>query len=247
MVFVSFMYPPAVTLPKLSVLFLYLRVFGEKRAFRIATYMIMAVLVTSCVTAWIVLFALCRPFRYTWDKTVAGGSCGDSMKVYAWLGFPSFRRHNVTWVVMESGMYLIAACLPALPALFGPLVKRMNNAILSRLRYYAAQARSEKGSNPYRTGTGNSPRREARLERRSISDGNNQKDWVSCYYSDSMEKITGNNSGVDLESGSSSQRVIQVHKEYIISTAPAEAVERLGLEEEVLRVNGGGRKRCLYY
>lgn len=74
--------------PKLSILYLYLRIFSKK-IYRVAAYLIAMVLVSNCVIGLILGFIQCVPFRFTWDKSVEGGWCIDQIMAYAWISFPS--------------------------------------------------------------------------------------------------------------------------------------------------------------
>ena len=42
----------------------------------------MALTLAYAVTDWLKLFVICRPFAYSWDKTI-DGKCGDTLK--GWL------------------------------------------------------------------------------------------------------------------------------------------------------------------
>lgn len=58
---------------------------------------------------------MCRPFAYTWDKTIEGGKCGDPM---------------ISWVVtgvlnMVSDLIILTLPMPYLFRLEMPLVKRL--------------------------------------------------------------------------------------------------------------------------
>lgn len=78
----------AITLPKLAILALYLRVFS-RRAFRHAVYTIAAVLIVAWILFASLQFGMCTPFAYQWDKTIPGGRCLHEFKIFTWFGIPS--------------------------------------------------------------------------------------------------------------------------------------------------------------
>lgn len=71
-------------LPKLSLLFLYLRVFGFKRTFRICTYSAMVFVSVPALAYSLSQFFACRPIEYFWDKAIPGGHCLNYDALYRW-------------------------------------------------------------------------------------------------------------------------------------------------------------------
>ncbi|KAL8908906.1 MAG: hypothetical protein Q9171_005249 [Xanthocarpia ochracea] len=67
----QFTYIPSVTFPKLSILALYLRIFTTK-PYRYATYAIAVFLGLIWLASFILAFAECTPFQYSWDKSIQG-------------------------------------------------------------------------------------------------------------------------------------------------------------------------------
>lgn len=53
---------------------------------RTAVIMIIVLTVAMLVAVIFESFLLCRPFAYTWDKTVTGGVCGNSTRAYLAIG-----------------------------------------------------------------------------------------------------------------------------------------------------------------
>jgi len=167
------MYLASVSLPKLSALFFYLRVFVYRKG-RVLAYIVIGLVILNWAVFSITSIFQCRPIAYWWDKTIQGGVCFN-LRIYnpamcvpniatdvvvlllpisslmqlklpllkrvalcfifltASVGmFASIYRFSVvlttdpfrdrTWVavsligwsIVESGMYLIAACLPLL-------------------------------------------------------------------------------------------------------------------------------------
>lgn len=66
---------------KLSILFFYISIFTMPRL-RKAAYVVIALVVVLIVAVTLESFLLCRPFAYTWDKSIQGGVCGNSTHAY---------------------------------------------------------------------------------------------------------------------------------------------------------------------
>lgn len=66
---------------KLSILLFYISVFTVPRI-RTAVFIIIGLTVTMFVAVLLEVFLTCRPFEFTWDKTIPGGVCGNSTYGY---------------------------------------------------------------------------------------------------------------------------------------------------------------------
>ncbi|KAI2628999.1 hypothetical protein GGS21DRAFT_526924 [Xylaria nigripes] len=66
---------------KLSILFFYISLFTIPRI-RVAVYIVITLTSALIVAVILESFLLCRPFAYTWDKTIHGGVCGSSKLAY---------------------------------------------------------------------------------------------------------------------------------------------------------------------
>lgn len=62
------------TFPKLSLLFLYLRVF-EGRWFRLTTWTLIGITTCCWVVFALIAAFLCQPVSYYWDRLIPGGHC----------------------------------------------------------------------------------------------------------------------------------------------------------------------------
>ncbi|KAF2840510.1 hypothetical protein M501DRAFT_901202, partial [Patellaria atrata CBS 101060] len=62
------------TLPKLSVLVFYLRIFFEDKVRR-AIYLVMGIVSLAFIINLILVFTACIPLAYRWDKCIEGGRC----------------------------------------------------------------------------------------------------------------------------------------------------------------------------
>ena len=68
-------YVVAITLAKISVLFLYLRLFEHHPSFRLAAHItIVLTAVATLVLSFTTIFA-CHPVAYFWDRDIKGGHC----------------------------------------------------------------------------------------------------------------------------------------------------------------------------
>lgn len=62
------------SLPKLSLLFLYLRIFDSRRI-RVTTWVLIGITIVSWITWSLIAFFLCTPVEFYWDRTIPGGHC----------------------------------------------------------------------------------------------------------------------------------------------------------------------------
>lgn len=85
---VVWMYSPSVSLPKLSIVCLYLRIFTTNR-YRYAAYGVCGVIILNWVANWILGLLICTPIAYNWDKTIPGGHCIDETQVLIWVSIPN--------------------------------------------------------------------------------------------------------------------------------------------------------------
>ncbi|KAF4633433.1 hypothetical protein G7Y89_g4685 [Cudoniella acicularis] len=85
---VIMMWAPSVSLPKLSVLCLYLRIFTTK-TYRYAVYVLFGLIFVNWVADWILALCICTPIAYNWDKTIPGGHCIDENAVLTWVSVPN--------------------------------------------------------------------------------------------------------------------------------------------------------------
>lgn len=88
LVVIEFVYVTAFTLPKLTILGIYMRIFTT-RPYRIAVYVLASIIIANMLTAIFMAFSVCQPFAYSWDKTIPGGRCVDLNKVSVWIPFPN--------------------------------------------------------------------------------------------------------------------------------------------------------------
>ncbi|KAH6677114.1 hypothetical protein B0J14DRAFT_434400, partial [Halenospora varia] len=83
-----FTYIPAVCLPKLVILSLYLRIFVIK-FYRIAAYTIGAFVITVALVSWGFAFRTCQPLAYRWNKSIPGGHFLDQEQLFVWASIPN--------------------------------------------------------------------------------------------------------------------------------------------------------------
>lgn len=70
---------------KLSILDLYTKIF-PKPAFRKICYTTMALTLCYFLTVFLETFLMCRPFAFSWDRTVPGGTCANTNLAYMFSG-----------------------------------------------------------------------------------------------------------------------------------------------------------------
>lgn len=83
----AWVYHISVTLSKLCILSLYLRIFYTK-PYRIACYVLGAIMIGSCIGGIIAAMLICRPMARFWDPSIPG-ECYDIRNFLLWVGFPN--------------------------------------------------------------------------------------------------------------------------------------------------------------
>jgi hypothetical protein len=100
----EFIYMAGVTLPKVAILMLYLRVFAERRP-RIATKVVLTVVVANWIATGIIAdFTICQPFSFKWDKTI-NGHCSDLMAAYKYISIPNILTDLAILTLPASTLY----------------------------------------------------------------------------------------------------------------------------------------------
>ncbi|MCJ1260736.1 hypothetical protein MMC22_000598 [Lobaria immixta] len=84
----EFTYPLSVTLPKLAILCLYLRVFTAK-SFRYMCFAVIGIITLSYLATLLCVCISCTPFAYNWNKTIPGGHCRGLIQLYRWPSVPN--------------------------------------------------------------------------------------------------------------------------------------------------------------
>ncbi|KAL5380745.1 hypothetical protein DPSP01_007546 [Paraphaeosphaeria sporulosa] len=74
----EFLHPAAVAFPKLVVVILYLRVFTNKLERGIA-WGLFGVIIATFISFFVATCVQCTPFAYSWDKSIPGGRCFDTV------------------------------------------------------------------------------------------------------------------------------------------------------------------------
>ena len=180
LVAVEWIYFAAVTLPKLSILSMYLRIFTTK-PYRRSVYVLAVVLILNFIVGGLTGSLGCQPLAFFWNNSIPGGHCINITAFFRWISLPNiltdvimlalpqpliwtlkitrdqkigltltfltgsvgliasafrlgtFFRNDastdgtfasvelMSWTIIEPGIYLVAACLPALR----PLIQRI--------------------------------------------------------------------------------------------------------------------------
>ena len=85
----EWLYIISTALPKLSVLFMYLRIFRVKLQ-RIACYFVAGAIYYHVGASLISSGFECQPFAYQWDREIPGGSCPNRLIHHRWVvSFPN--------------------------------------------------------------------------------------------------------------------------------------------------------------
>ena len=84
----STFYGIAMTLPKISVLCMFLQIFVESWQ-RKACYVLIGILATTSIADVIANWNLCTPLSFLWDKTISSGHCIDVSAYWRWGTFPN--------------------------------------------------------------------------------------------------------------------------------------------------------------
>lgn len=86
---VEILYMTAVTLPRIAICRLYLRIFVDK-TIRILTWIVVAICALHGIGSGLITeFVLCHPYSYGWDKTIKGGWCGDIEAGFKYVSVPN--------------------------------------------------------------------------------------------------------------------------------------------------------------
>jgi hypothetical protein len=66
---------------RLSILSLYVQLFSSSKPFSAACYVMVAICLLWAAAEILVVFLICQPFAYNWDKTI-NGTCRDINAAY---------------------------------------------------------------------------------------------------------------------------------------------------------------------
>jgi hypothetical protein len=80
-------YMASVTLPKLAIILLYLKIFVDKWIRRL-TWMVGVAILLNGISGLIVTFTICQPFNFKWNKAI-NGHCADIMAAYRYVSVPN--------------------------------------------------------------------------------------------------------------------------------------------------------------
>ncbi|CAI6070636.1 unnamed protein product, partial [Clonostachys chloroleuca] len=78
----QFIYMVGITLPKVALLILYLKVLADRKV-------VIGFLISLWFSSVVALFAICQPFAYNWNKSIQGGHCGNFMATYKYISIPN--------------------------------------------------------------------------------------------------------------------------------------------------------------
>lgn len=113
----EYVYVASVSLPKLTILALYMRIFPAK-PYRIVAYAIGALVIVTWIASYLSSSLTCRPFAYRWDKTIPGGMCGNLMAGYRSISVPGVFADFLILVLPLPAIYKLHVELPVKIGLF---------------------------------------------------------------------------------------------------------------------------------
>jgi hypothetical protein len=97
-------YLVSVTSPKLAVLYLYQQVFSTPR-YRKVILVTTGLIVAYFVACFIAIFAICRPFAFNWDQSIAGGRCANIMASYRYISIANIVIDLILLALPMPGIY----------------------------------------------------------------------------------------------------------------------------------------------
>ena len=80
-------YSFAIPLPKLVVLFFYIRIFPNPK-FKMAVYSVAAFVIAWCPATFFTDIFQCNPIAFAWDKTIKGGTCINVLAFFQYISVP---------------------------------------------------------------------------------------------------------------------------------------------------------------
>lgn len=122
---INFIWTIAMPLIKLSILLLYIRIFGRLRYIRIIFYVVCIFMALWAIAVVLILCLQCRPIELIWNKRIQGGSCINSNIFYLVSSIPDaitdvillllplpaiWRLHNTIWQkAILTGMFVLGS------------------------------------------------------------------------------------------------------------------------------------------
>lgn len=101
----EFVYMAGVTLPKVAILILYLRIFVERKL-RIITWVVIGVALCHWVANGIIAaLAACHAFAFKWDKTIQDGHCANLLALYTYVSIPNILTDLAIGILPISTLY----------------------------------------------------------------------------------------------------------------------------------------------
>ncbi|KAK7973371.1 hypothetical protein PG996_007598 [Apiospora saccharicola] len=113
-------YFTSMALPKMAIVFLYLRVFNWRGAMRNWAYMIQGLLAATSLSFVLVACFQCRPLAYWWDRKIPGGVCIDTQLF--------FHAQAIPGIIMDC--FIMGLPLSTIWGLQLPTAKRVALALI---------------------------------------------------------------------------------------------------------------------
>lgn len=113
-------YFTSMSLPKMAIVFLYLRVFNWRGAMRTLAYVLLGLLAATSLSFVLVACFQCRPLEFWWDRKIPGGVCIDVQ------GF--FHAQAIPGIILD--VFIMALPLSTIWGLQLPTAKRVALALI---------------------------------------------------------------------------------------------------------------------
>lgn len=104
----EFLYLTGVVLPKISILFLYLRIFIDRRT-RIVCFALIGIIVANWAAYLLASIFQCWPVSYQWDKTIKGGRCVNQVTFCKTTSIPNIVTDLVMLILPIPVMWRLKA------------------------------------------------------------------------------------------------------------------------------------------
>ena len=85
---IQILFPITMSFAKVSMLFLYRRIFPS-RGFNITLYVVGAVILVWCLASVLAIIFICHPVQFFWDKTIPNGHCGNDFGILYGIAGPN--------------------------------------------------------------------------------------------------------------------------------------------------------------
>ncbi|KAL2813026.1 hypothetical protein BJX63DRAFT_443261 [Aspergillus granulosus] len=100
----QFLWVLSLSCSKISILFLYLRIFPV-RWLVLSSWATITIIVAWAIATILAGCLICRPFAYNWDQTIPGGKCGDQVTSFTVTGVVNLVTDVIVLVLPMRSLY----------------------------------------------------------------------------------------------------------------------------------------------